>query len=90
MIEGSKIFCDTFKPFGSMTVQLIRDNAGVDLFIKTNPCFGGALSSMKAGERSAEVILKLMDGDKIVEQTIADGAVYSLFNQSVYITEGKG
>ena len=45
---------------------------------------------MKAGARSAEAILKLMDGEQNEEHRIADGAVYSRFDQSVCITEGKG
>lgn len=91
MIEESKALCAAFKPCGPMTVQLIRDNAGVDWFIEINPRFGGgAPLSMKAGARSAEAILKLMDGEEVEEQEIADGAIYSRFDQSVCITEGMG
>lgn len=92
MIEESKALCKAFKPCGPMTVQLIRDNAGVDWFIEINPRFGGgAPLSMKAGARSAEAILKLMEGEEVSYCTgIADGAIYSRFDQSVCITEGKG
>lgn len=91
MIEESKALCKAFKPCGPMTVQLIRDNTGVDWFIEINPRFGGgAPLSMKAGARSAEAILKLMNGEEIEEHRIADGAIYSRFDQSVCITEGKG
>lgn len=91
MIEESKALCKAFKPCGPMTVQLIRDNAGVDWFIEINPRFGGgAPLSMKAGARSAEAILKLMDGKEVGEQKVADGAIFSRFDQSVCITEGKG
>ena len=91
MIEESKDLCKAFKPCGPMTVQLIRDNAGVDWFIEINPRFGGgAPLSMKAGARSAEAILKLMDGKEVGEQKVADGAIFSRFDQSVCITEGKG
>ena len=45
---------------------------------------------MKAGARSAEAILKLMDGEEVSYCTdIADRAIYSRFDQSVCITEGK-
>ena len=44
---------------------------------------------MKAGARSAEVILKMLDGDEIGEYEISDGAIYSRFDQSVCIVEGK-
>jgi len=91
MIEESKKLCSAFKPCGPMTVQLIRDAAGIDWFIEINPRFGGgAPLSMKAGARSVEVILRLMDGESIEEQEIADGSIYSRFDQSVCITEGKG
>ena len=91
MIEESKALCKAFKPCGPMTVQLIRDEAGNDWYIEINPRFGGgAPLSMKAGARSAEAILKLLDGEEIKEPELADGAIYSRFDQSVCITEGKG
>lgn len=91
MIKEAEALCKAFKPCGPMTVQLIRDDAGIDWYIEINPRFGGgAPLSMKAGARSAEVILKLMDGDKVEKSEIAAGAIYSRFDQSVCITEGKG
>lgn len=90
MIEESKVLCKAFKPCGPMTVQLIRDDKDVDWFIEINPRFGGgAPLSMKAGARSAEGILKMLDGEKVGEYKIADGAVYSRFDQSVCITKDK-
>ena len=90
MIEESKRLCAAFKPCGPMTVQLIRDEKGIDWYIEINPRYGGgAPLSMKAGARSAETILKLLDGEKVEEQKIADGAVYSRFDQSVCVEEGK-
>lgn len=91
MIEEAKVLCAAFKPCGPMTVQLIRDAEGIDWYIEINPRFGGgAPLSMKAGARSAEAILKLMDGEEVEEQKVTDGAIYSRFDQSVCITEGKG
>lgn len=91
MIEETKALCKAFKPCGPMTVQLIRDAAGIDWFIEINPRFGGgAPLSMKAGARSAEAILKLIADEETGEYQIADGAIYSRFDQSVCITEGKG
>lgn len=91
MIDESKTLCKAFKPCGPMTVQLIRDDAGIDWFIEINPRFGGgAPLSMKAGARSAEAVLKLIDGEAVEEYQIADGAVYSRFDQSVCITDGTG
>lgn len=91
MIEESKALCAAFKPCGPMTVQLIRDDVGLDWYIEINPRFGGgAPLSMKAGARSAEAILRLMAGEVVEEQEIADGAIYSRFDQSVCITEGNG
>lgn len=91
MIEEAKILCSAFKPCGPMTVQLIRDDTGVDWFIEINPRYGGgAPLSMKAGVRSAEAILHLLDGEAVEQQKLADGTVYSRFDQSVCVTEGKG
>lgn len=91
MIREAKALCKVFKPCGPLTVQLIRDEAGTDWFIEINPRFGGgAPLSMKAGARSAETILKMLDGEQVEYCTdIANQAVYSRFDQSVCISEGK-
>lgn len=91
MIEEAKTLCRFFKPCGPMTVQLIRDDKGFDWYIEINPRFGGgAPLSMKAGARSAEAVIKMQDGNKIRYMSdISDGAVYSRFDQSVCIQEGK-
>lgn len=91
MVTEAKTLCKVFKPCGPMTVQLIRDENGIDWFIEINPRFGGgAPLSMKAGARSAETILKMLDGEPVEYCTdVADHAVYSRFDQSVCITEGK-
>ena len=91
IINEAKALCKAFKPCGPMTVQLIRDKSGIDWYIEINPRFGGgAPLSMKAGARSAETILKLLDkGSADYCTGIADGAIYSRFDQSVCITEGK-
>lgn len=91
MIDEAKALCKAFKPCGPMTVQLIRDKQGTDWYIEINPRFGGgAPLSMKAGARSAETILMLLDGETPeCKKDIADGAIYSRFDQSVCISEGK-
>ena len=91
MIQESRCLCKAFKPCGPLTVQLIRDAQGTDWYIEINPRFGGgAPLSMKAGARSAEAILKLLSGENVSYYTdIADGAVYSRFDQSVCIEEGQ-
>ena len=91
MIEESKTLCKASKPCGPMTVQLIRDDKGIDWFIEINPRFGGgAPLSMKAGARSAEAIIRLLNNEEIGEYQIADGAIYSRFDQSVCISVGEG
>lgn len=91
MIEESLQLCHVFKPCGPITVQLIQDDRGVNWYIEINPRFGGgAPLSMKAGARSAEAILKLLDGEPVgKEPEIADGAIYSRFDQSVCIEDGS-
>lgn len=92
MISESRAICRAFKPCGPLTVQLIRENkTGKDYYIEINPRYGGgAPLSMKAGARSAETVLKLLDHETVEFCTdIADGAIYSRFDQSVCIEEGK-
>ena len=90
MIEEARTLCKAFKPCGPITVQLIKDENGINWYIEINPRFGGgAPLSMKAGARSAEVILRLLDDEAVEEQQIGDGAVYSRYDQSVCITEGN-
>lgn len=92
MINDAKILCKAFKPCGPMTIQLIRDAENVDWYIEINPRFGGgAPLSMKAGAKSAEAILKMLDGEKVEYYTdIEDGAIYSRFDQSVCVQAGTG
>lgn len=93
IIEESKALCRAFRPCGPMTVQLIREkNTGIDYYIEINPRFGGGVPlSMKAGARSAEALLRMLDGEKVgFCKDVEDGAVYSRFDQSVCIEEGKG
>lgn len=92
MIEEAKALCEKFKPCGPMTVQMIRDEkSGDDYYIEINPRYGGgAPLSMKSGARSAEALLKLIDGEKLEYQDNAscNNAIYSRFDQCVCISEG--
>ena len=76
-----------------MTVQLIQDkNTGDNYYIEIIPRYGGgAPLSMKSGARSAEALLKLISGEKVEFQANAscNGAIYSCFDQIVYISEGN-
>jgi HAD superfamily hydrolase (TIGR01549 family) len=93
IIEESRKLIEKFEPCGPMTVQLIRQTTtGDDYYIEINPRFGGgAPLSMKAGAKSAEAILKILSGEIVgYAETIDDGAVYSRFDQSVCISEGRG
>lgn len=92
MISEAKSICYHFKPCGPLTVQLIRQKgSNDDYYIEINPRFGGGSPlSMKAGARSPEAILKMLDGETIPFCTdVEDDAIYSRFDQSVCISEGK-
>ncbi|MDD7636310.1 MAG: HAD-IA family hydrolase [Clostridiales bacterium] len=93
MIQEARQLISKFKPCGPLTVQLIRqEGTGEDYYIEINPRYGGgAPLSMKAGARTAEVILKLLKGESVSyqESGIADNAVYSRYDQSVCIHEGR-
>lgn len=92
IIEEAKKLCETFKPCGPMTVQLIQDkNTGDNYYIEINPRYGGgAPLSMRSGARSAEALLRLLGGEKVEYQDngSCNGAVYSRFDQSVCISKG--
>lgn len=80
-----------YKPCGQITVQLIRDEkTGEDYYIEINPRFGGgAPLSMKAGADSAEAIIRMLNGEKLVyvEGAARDGAIYCRFDQSICVNE---
>ena len=90
LIQESKKIIEKFRPCGPMTVQVIRqNNTNEDYFIEINPRYGGgAPLSMKAGARSAEAMLRLLNGEHLTYKTNAasDGAIYSRFDQSVCIS----
>lgn len=78
-----------YKPCGQITVQLIQQTGtGDNYYIEINPRFGGgAPLTIKAGADSAEMMLRLLNGEKIGYQANAaeDGAVFSRFDQSVRV-----
>lgn len=86
--EMKKVIAD-FKPRGQITVQLMRDKkTGEDYYIEINPRFGGgAPLSIKAGADSAEMILRILNGEKLefFPKVAENGAVYSRFDQSVRV-----
>ena len=92
IIDECERLVETFRPCGPITVQLIRDKrTGEDYYIEINPRFGGgAPLSMKAGADSAGNVLRLLRGERLSWQIsgIADGAVYSRFDQSVCVDFG--
>lgn len=92
IIEESKKIIEKFQPCGPMTVQLIRDNkTGKNFYIEINPRYGGGSPlSMKAGARSAEMVLRTLCSETIpyYENAASDNAVYCRFDQSVCIDSG--
>ena len=88
--EMEKLIAD-FKPCGPITVQLIRDDkTGDNYYIEINPRFGGgAPLSMKAGADSAEMLIRILNHEKVnyVKKAAADGLVYSRFDQSVCVND---
>lgn len=94
IINEIKVLIRDFKPCGPITVQLIRDNkTGKDYYIEINPRFGGGSPlSMMAGADSAEMILKLLKekgSGKYAPYAARDGEIYSRFDQSVCVQQGK-
>lgn len=93
MITEMKTLIEDYKPCGQITVQLIRDEeSGDDYYIEINPRFGGgAPLSMKAGADSAEAVIRMLNGEKLMYKGKAarDGAIYSRFDQSICVNEEK-
>lgn len=80
-----------FAPVGGITVQLIRDEQGVNHYIEINPRFGGgAPLSMRSGADSAKALLRCVMGETVEYQSgaAAQGAVYSRFDQCVCVDHG--
>lgn len=93
MIAEIKTLIEDFKPSGQITVQLIQDEkTGDNFFIEINPRFGGgAPLSIKAGADSAEAVLRMLNGEKLVYKPKAakDGAIYCRFDQSICVNGGR-
>lgn len=99
IIGECKKIISALHPCGPITVQLIRERETEDdYFIEINPRFGGgAPLSMKAGAKSAETLLLMLNENKTLNHSgrkakspqIQDGDVYSRFDQSVCIKRGK-
>lgn len=89
IIAEMKKLIANYKPCGQITVQLIQQkNTNVNYYIEINPRFGGgAPLSIKAGADSAEMLLRLLNGEKIgyIDGAAEDGAVFSRFDQSVRV-----
>ncbi len=91
MIAEMQTLIADFKPCGQITVQLIKDErTGDNYYIEINPRFGGgAPLSIKAGADSAEAVLKMLNGEKLIYQhkIARDGAIYCRYDQSVCVNE---
>lgn len=90
--ECNKII-KAFKPRGPLTIQLIRDERGVDHFIEINPRFGGGCPlSMKNGSDIPKTIMQLLSGMPEVEKSIEKSSkemIFSRFDQSVITSNHK-
>lgn len=86
--EMMRLIAD-FKPCGQITVQLIQQKDTRDnCYIEINPRFGGgAPLTIMAGADSAEMILRMLNGEKVEYQVNAaeDGAVFSRYDQCVRV-----
>ena len=89
IIEEMTQLISDFKPIGQITVQLIKEKqTGVNYYIEINPRFGGgAPLSILAGADSAEMMLRILNGEHPSYQPLAaeNGAVFSRFDQSIRV-----
>lgn len=89
IIEEVKKILNDFKPRGQITIQLIKEKtSNFNYYIEINPRFGGgAPLSIKAGADSAEMLLCVLNDEKVdyIEKAAEDGAIFSRFDQSIRI-----
>ncbi len=89
IISEIKQLLQYYKPYGPITVQLIRqEGTGKDYYIEINPRFGGGSPlSIMAGADSAQALLRLINGEVLSfeEGAAENGAVYSRYDQSVRV-----
>ncbi len=92
IVRDSHIISETanlvskLKPFGHITVQCFKNDAGI-FFVEVNPRFGGgAPMSIDAGANSIENLIRLKRGEKLsYSDDWRDGIEFSRFDDSVMV-----
>ena len=91
VIEDVKRLMQTLKPIGQITVQCFLTKDNVIKYIEINPRFGGgAPMSFYAGANSPEFLLRMLNGEELsYYEGFQDGLVFSRFDDSILIEEGR-
>jgi carbamoyl-phosphate synthase large subunit len=91
VIEDVKRLMQTLKPIGHITVQCFLTKDNVIKYIEINPRFGGgAPMSFYAGANSPEFLLRMLNGEELSYcEDFQDGLVFSRFDDSILIEEGR-
>lgn len=91
VIEDVKRLMQTLKPIGHITVQCFLTKDNVIKYIEINPRFGGgAPMSFYAGANSPEFLLRMLNGEELsYYEGFQDGLVFSRFDDSILIEEGR-
>jgi len=91
IIEECNRIVTAFKPIGPLTVQLIReDKSGDDYYIEINPRYGGgAPLSMRAGANSADILLRLLNKQKVKSLSAQNNLFYCRFDQSICLNNRR-
>ena len=91
VIEDVKRLMQTLKPIGHITVQCFLTKDNVIKYIEINPRFGGgAPMSFYAGANSPEFLLRMLNGEELsYYEGFQDGLVFSRFDDSILIDEGR-
>jgi len=89
IINETKKILDYLKPYGPVTIQLIKDSqTNRNFYIEINARFGGgAPITMDAGANSAEMILRLLNNEEISyqEKAAIDNVTYARYDQSIRV-----
>lgn len=90
IVNDVKRMLSLLKPIGHITVQGFMGNDGVFKYIEINPRFGGgAPMSIKAGANSCKWLYQILGGERPEVSAIADGAIFSRFDDCIMIDRYK-
>jgi len=90
MIEYAKNLAEKLGTIGHITIQCIKNDAGIN-FIEVNPRFGGgAILGIKSGANTPLLILRLIKGKRIEPQIgeFKENLIMLRYTKDLFIKNG--